>query len=550
MKSFFCVVPVALFVASLASAQHLAGPPPLPHQGFSPLLYVRFVGPAGLKVTFYQGQSAGREFQAPVKVGLRPGYCYRIRVSGFPGHPETILFPSLEVRGTLSLPPHLCAADHPAPIVFHTDDVDKVQAGTVLTEVVTLEHPDKAVPVATRRDEPVESQTEAGRDPLEEARQRGRPMVIVRLGQRDLSPEQLSHVGIPGTILLPGDRSLGPPAAHPWIPWACVPLFDPLLGARMPEEECLRDGGDGGQPAGLDRDGRLHGLDPADTVAEYSDSKGRRRLAISNPVCICVPRFVVIRSEVGLAGFSSQVGLVATSGVKGEQLVQGKVPSKQTRQYEHLAGIREKSRLSGAENVQSLELLNLVEVLRAHQLELGLGELLGTSQIQKLTKEQRARLKRQVELALQSSLPYRLTGVEQIFQGAAALGRYHGLNVIATVQGPRDLTVTCKQPPVPPPPDKPLVLHKWADRQCAQIGDVVTFFLKYSNHGGGDISDVAISDSLTGRLEYVPGSAKADRDAVFTLQANEAGSVILRWEINGALHPGQCGVVSFQARVR
>ena len=103
---------------------------------------------------------------------------------------------------------------------------------------------------------------------------------------------------------------------------------------------------------------------------------------------------------------------------------------------------------------------------------------------------------------------------------------------------------------MPPPPDKPLALHKWADRQAAQVGDVVTFFLKYSNHGGGEISDVAVSDSLTGRLEYIPGSARADRDAVFTLQENEAGSVILRWEITGKLQPGQSGVVSFQARVR
>ena len=31
-------------------------------------------------------------------------------------------------------------------------------------------------------------------------------------------------------------------------------------------------------------------------------------------------------------------------------------------------------------------------------------------------------------------------------------------------------------------------------------------------------------DSLSGRLEYVPGSSRGDRPTVFTLQANEAGS--------------------------
>ena len=68
--------------------------------------------------------------------------------------------------------------------------------------------------------------------------------------------------------------------------------------------------------------------------------------------------------------------------------------------------------------------------------------------------------------------------------------------------------------------------------------------------GGQPITDVAVSDSLTGRLEYVPGSARADRDAVFTLAPNEAGSQVLRWQISGRLLPGQTGIVSFQARVR
>jgi uncharacterized repeat protein (TIGR01451 family) len=79
---------------------------------------------------------------------------------------------------------------------------------------------------------------------------------------------------------------------------------------------------------------------------------------------------------------------------------------------------------------------------------------------------------------------------------------------------------------------------------------VVTFMLKYSNHGGKPITDVAVTDSLTTRLEYVPGSSQSDRPAVFTTQPNEAGSSLLRWEITGRLLPGQSGVVRFQARIR
>ena len=96
----------------------------------------------------------------------------------------------------------------------------------------------------------------------------------------------------------------------------------------------------------------------------------------------------------------------------------------------------------------------------------------------------------------------------------------------------------------------PLQLCKSADRMAAQVGDVITFALKYGNVGGKPITGVVVSDSLTGRLEYVVGSAKSDRHTTFTIEPNEAGSVILRWAVTGALPPGQQGMITFQARVR
>ena len=59
-----------------------------------------------------------------------------------------------------------------------------------------------------------------------------------------------------------------------------------------------------------------------------------------------------------------------------------------------------------------------------------------------------------------------------------------------------------------------------------------------------------LADSLASRLEYVPGSAQSDRPVVFTVQANEAASALLRWEVKGELLPGQSGLIRFQARVR
>ncbi len=139
--------------------------------------------------------------------------------------------------------------------------------------------------------------------------------------------------------------------------------------------------------------------------------------------------------------------------------------------------------------------------------------------------------------------------MEQVV-GTAALARVEGTtDVVSGTLETRDFTICCNEPH-PVPPDKPLLLIKCADRQSAQPGDVVTFFLRYSNQGGRPLTDVAVSDSLSGRMEYVLGSAQADRDAVFTTEANEAGSTILRWEISGRLAPGQNGVLKFQARLR
>jgi len=82
------------------------------------------------------------------------------------------------------------------------------------------------------------------------------------------------------------------------------------------------------------------------------------------------------------------------------------------------------------------------------------------------------------------------------------------------------------------------------------VGDIVTFYLKYSNTGGQPITNVVVSDSLAARFEYVKGSTKTDRDALFTTQPNEAGSAVLRWEFTGTLQPREHGLITFQVRVR
>jgi uncharacterized repeat protein (TIGR01451 family) len=373
-------------------------------------------------------------------------------------------------------------------------------------------------------------------------------MLVVRMGGRLLlTPEELAHGSVPGTILHPDEKVIAPAAAPPCLLPDPHAFIDPRLGPKPLDDECVHDGGDHGERAGLDPAGNLYGLDPEDTIAEFTDSKGRRHLTCSNRVCLCVPRFGVLRVVTPPNSYDSVLGPADTRKILGQQQVLMGQPSLEAEGLKVPGAVRGRERPSQNVGVKGPVRLDRVEVLEAQLLNLGPITLIGTKAIQTLTEIERTRLLRQIEFARELSgavAPREEVGMK----GTAVVGRVEGLQVVSAQATTRDITVCCEE--LPCPPDKPLILVKCADRTSAQPGDVVTFMLRYSNHGLRPITDVAVSDSLSPRLEYVPGSAQADRPAVFTTQLNEAGSQILRWEVSGTLQPGQSGALRFQARVR
>jgi uncharacterized repeat protein (TIGR01451 family) len=478
--------------------------PPSFSPDLPPPLFVRFSGPPGVKVTFYRGAGTPHTFDAPFTVGLRPGYAYRVEVAGMPRFPGVKIYPSLEVYGSLTVPHCLKLADHPAAIHFRDEDFQSVLADSLVTKAVTLERPDSAIPLPTDANQPLEidmppprdrladglrggmvASDNINRDPVKAAAERGRVVMVMKVGERQYSPQELAAQYIPGTVLLPGEQALPMPHAPPCFPPVCFPYFDPKLGPASPASEiCFWDGGDRGLPVGYGPDGRLRGLDPSDTIAEYQDSHNQKRICVSNRVCLCVPRFLVFRAEI--QALTHQVAVAPNDTL----LLQNQVTVAAPR-------------------------VPMVEVQRQH--------LIGTTAGQRVS-------------------------ITEASQWTAVTGRLEGLDVIVTERRTFDVNGTCVKPEEHVP--ECLQLNKWPDRCGAAIGEIITFYLKYTNKGGRAITNVVVSDSLTNRLEYVPGSARADRDAVFTTQANEAGSVILRWEINDPLPPGQSGTVSFQVRVR
>src|SRR5205085_10363669 len=127
----------------------------------------------------------------PVVVGLRPGYVYRVELSSLPQRPGYSLFPTLTVVDTLRLSPRLNGANYPAPVTLTDEDITSALAGSLVTKVLYLEHPDRAAPQATLPGQILETPVPPNRDVVAEATQYGRPVVVLRMGQRLLSREEL-----------------------------------------------------------------------------------------------------------------------------------------------------------------------------------------------------------------------------------------------------------------------------------------------------------------------------------------------------------------------
>ena len=75
----------------------------------------------------------------------------------------------------------------------------------------------------------------------------------------------------------------------------------------------------------LDRNEKLQGLDPSDTVAEYTDSRGNRRLAVSNRIGLCIPRFLIFKSETVLASQLARLSTGAMLAAKTPANVNGEL---------------------------------------------------------------------------------------------------------------------------------------------------------------------------------------------------------------------------------
>lgn len=453
----------------------------------APLVATKFIVPKDVRVTAYPGAPFSRMYNAPAVMGLRPGYIYRFELSNLPYHPDKAIYPEVELRGTLVPRPGMKYMDYPIPLVFSEADIDKVLRGVVLTKVIYLEDPDKALPTEVSRNAPVEMPDPSDEAAIKAAIANGRLMAIVRVGNLKPTAEQLRPFAVDGTILLPGEKYLKAPVAPPMLPIAACLLYDPIIGPKGPKEECFLDGGDRGDALGIGPSGTLGGLNPTDVGVEYTIGD-KRKVTTSNTVCICSPRFMIRRVEIVPGGIENKQLLAANVGRVGTGFILDR----------HAA---------------------MIEIAKVRTADVQ-GRIRASAYVGKVG----------LSFYLGSERPL-------------VVGQVEGVKVTGALVEPEQLTAY--------PTLCPLTVTKSVDPPGPkEPGEIVTITIRYANTGGKTVSDVVVSDNLSARLEYIPGSAVSDRPANFTSVENEVGSVVVRWELPGELLPGQSGTVKFKAKVR
>ena len=299
-------------------------------------------------------------------------------------------------------------------------------------------------------------------------------------------------------------------------------------------DEYLLDGGDRNLPLHREEVG-YSGLDTEDTVADYTDSHGKRRTLPSNRVAIYAPRFAAVRTvSAPIAGVAVDK-LAATDDFTRTAGMRSRTSPTHHAQRESLEGVGVRSRASGLEAPSITEGLDQTTYATEHVKLLNTFEDLRFIKGGELLRSEKARL----ALGIQNAVVWNR---EQYPVATASVEAVH--EVVARFRPSELVGVEDRSTP------GRLRIVKLADRDTALPGEVVTFTIRYDNQGDHELQELQIIDNLTPRLEYVKASGTTDRDARLDVNDNGEGSSVLTFRLKGPLPGRQGGVLTFKARVR
>jgi uncharacterized repeat protein (TIGR01451 family) len=347
--------------------------------------------------------------------------------------------------------------------------------------------------------------------------------------------------GYPGTVpsemYAGGPCPAGPPGMEGGIPvpyTATGPWTPPGIAPPWPADEHLCDGGEVAPGVRVGPKGELLGLQMEDTVARFSTLDGRTLVEPSNKVCMYSPRFNAVRQVVdvevdqqrsratGVAEPVKPLGPRTSEPVglntQNLQAVRGigTNPPVQLRNRQSQSTLFAELRPKGFDNFyrvyENLAIIRTGVYVGHEQPILARGS--------------------------QAAIAWNKNQAVQIYLDSHAAG------ATVVTQTPQE-TFTIGSAPNPR-----LRIVKIASTAVAEPGDEVSFTIRFDNVGNQPIGSVQIVDSLTTRLEYVPGSAQCSLKAQFATQPNEGESLIVRCLLSDPLPAGKGGVFRFRCLVR
>jgi uncharacterized repeat protein (TIGR01451 family) len=308
----------------------------------------------------------------------------------------------------------------------------------------------------------------------------------------------------------------------------------PGIALPWPEDEYVRDGGDDGPPVMVSPDWQVYNLEMEDTVAHFDTEDGRTLIEASNKVNVYAPCFGAVRTVTRLAGNEqTQPPLGVDNPMRIARHDEALIPasSLQREQAERQAAMKgpELARTYQGEGV-----LGQAQIITAFQDAFLPYENFTVLRTGQFANNEKARLATAVQAAITWTADQ---GAQVVIDNRAA----------QVVEGDRRAQATYMVENFKKPK---LRVIKVASTQTACCGETIDFTIRFDNIGTQVLGNVVVLDNLSPRLEYVPDSAQSSVETVFSVEPNSGNSLVLRWEIDKPIEPGDGGVVRFRCVVR
>ncbi|MFN7873670.1 MAG: hypothetical protein ACK5PB_00015 [Pirellula sp.] len=315
---------------------------------------------------------------------------------------------------------------------------------------------------------------------------------------------------------------------------ACEPSdFAFAVPRESDPQEYLFDGGDQEPKVRVRRDNSYIGLDPEDTVIQYETMDGKVHVDSGCRVAIYAPRFASVRKRYNPVERDQSMQVINVAQPHGPKMAQNILPPIEERaQTRYVADSQTRIVEAVRQGVKPLPAETMIApiVVIEEQDTLALLDLLTVGLTQYRDKQA---LLDGILAAREWSTPESIGVLENGAEPMSVIGN-QGTNGVTHYERKGARIRLCKV----------------ASEQMAHPGDTIQFVIRFDNVGEQPVSNLVVTDSLTGRLEYVPDTQKSTRDAQFVLTPNGAGSETLRWELQRELGPGEGGLISFECKVR